>query len=168
MKTVILRYPELAGVLLGLLDAVPRLVAAAVYAPSEASIHGWLLLGNVHQLNGPKGLGLHTLQWFGVAAVFLLLFYVSVQATVVLLRPVNGWFLVARGALGAVAGVLLLNVLESLASGKVTDYIGWVIGTRFTAINLGDLLVWCALPVFLASFVIGLALRLLQAAPARA
>ena len=168
MKSAILRFPEVFGVLLGLLDAVPRLIIAALYKPSEASMHGWLLLGNVHHVNGPKGLGLDTLQWFGIAAVLLFLFYGSVQAAAVLLRPANGWFLLARGALGVVGGVLLLNVIESLASSKVTDYVGWVVGTRFTVINLGDVMVWLALLVFVISFATGLVLRVLQATPARA
>src|SRR5688500_17601428 len=138
MKSLLTRFPELFGMLLGVLDAVPRLVAAWVFKPAEASIHGWLLLGNVHHVNGPKGLGMDTMQWFGIAAVLLVMFHVSVVVTANLLRATNGWMLVARGALGAVAGVLLLNVLESLATGKVTDYIGWVVGTRFTALNFGD------------------------------
>lgn len=167
MKNLMMRFPELTGLVLGLLDAVPRAVAALVYKPSEASIHGWLLLGNVHHVNGPKGLGMDTMQWFGIAAVLLLMFYASVQIAAYLLRPANAWFLVARGALGAVAGVLLLNVLESLATGKVTDYIGWVVGTRFTALNFGDVLVSWALVVFAAAFVAGLTMRLLKA-PERA
>ncbi len=167
MKNVLARFPELCGLLVGLLDVVPRAVAAMVFKPAEASIHGWLLLGNVHHVNGPRGLGLDTMQWFGIGAVLLLAFYASVQVTAHLLRPVNGWFAVARGALGVVAGVLVLNVAESLATGKVTDYIGWVIGTRFTAVNFGDVMAWLALLLFAAAFSGGLALRLLSA-PARA
>ena len=167
MKKMLARSPELAGLAIGVLDALPRLLAASMYAPGKASLHGWLLLGNVHHVNGPKGLGLDTMQWFGIGAVVLIAYLVAVHITAYLMRPVNGWFLVARGALGAVGGVLLLNVVESLATNKVTDYIGWANGTRFTAINFGDVVLMLALLTFAATFAIGIIVRVLQA-PARA
>ena len=163
MKNAITRCPELFGLLIGVLDAIPRLVAAAAYAPGKGSLHGWLLIGNVHHVNGPKGLGMDTMQWFGIGAVILLVYYAAVMITAYLLRPASGWFLVARGALGVVAGTLLLNVVESLATGKVTDYIGWAIGTRFTALNFGDVLVTIALVVFAGSLAAGLWQRLMPA-----
>ena len=162
MKNAIMKRPELFGALLGVLDAVPRLLAAAYYAPSKASMHGWLILGNVHHENGPKGLGMDTMQWFAIAAVLLAVFLATVHVTAWLLRPANAWFLLARGALGAICGVLLLNVVESLATRKVTDYIGWADGTRVTVLNFGDLLVYAACLLFPLAFAIGLVRRLLR------
>ena len=161
MKNAIMKWPELYGVLAGVLDAVPRLLAAATWAPSKASLHGSLLLGNVHHENGPKGLGMDTMQWFGIAAVLLAVFLTGVHLTAFLLRPANGWFLVARGALGAIGGVLLLNVVESLSSRKVTDYIGWTDGTHVTMLNFGDLVVFAACLVFPLAYAIGLLRRAL-------
>lgn len=145
MKNVLFRFPEFAGIVVGLLDVVPRAIAATVFAPSAASIHGPLLLGNVHHVNGTRAFGLGSMAWFAASGTALALLYLALRVAARPLDPHNVAYVFARGLFGAMAGVLLLNVAESLLTGKVTDYVGVVYGGRFTAVNFGDLLLWLCL-----------------------
>ena len=152
MKALMMRYPELVGLATGMSDAVFRAIAALAFAPAEAKVYGGLLLGNVHHVNGPVAFGLDTMHWFGISGAILLFYYVCLRVIEHFVRSGSAWFLVCRGALGVAAGVLALNVLESMATGKVTNYIGWVVGMRFTAINLGDLVLWISLAALPIAF----------------
>lgn len=140
MKRLLLSHPEFAGVALGLLDAVPRALAALAFAPSKASMHGALLIGNVHHVNGARAFGLHTFEWFGLAAIVLALAYGGLRIGGAMLRIDGVAFALARAAFAAIGGLLLLNVAEAALTGKVTNYVGIAAGTRFTAINGGDVL----------------------------
>lgn len=141
MKSLLKDCPEGLGLLVGFGDVVFRAIAAVIFAPSEAQRHGWLLLGNVHHHTEIRAFGLSTMEWFGISGVVLAFIYGGVRLSEYGARPGNAGFLLSRGLLGVVAGVLVLNVVESLVSGKVTNYIGWVHGSRFTAINFGDVLI---------------------------
>lgn len=152
MKTMMTRCPELVGLAIGMADAIVRAIAALAFEPGEAKVYGGLLLGNVHHVNGPMAFGLNTLHWFGISAAVLLLYYFGVRVTEYLVRPGNVWFPVSRGLLAVAAGVLVLNVLESVTTGKVTNYVGWVAGTRFTAINLADVVLWLSLAALPLAF----------------
>ncbi len=157
MKMMFRNCPELLGLMLGLSDALFRAVAAFAFDPGEARIYGALLLGNVHHHNEVRAFGLPTMAWFGIAAVVFAAFYAGVRIAEYGARPGNSGFLLCRALLGAVAGVLTLNVIESLVTAKVTNYVGWVLGGRFTAINFGDLLTWLCLVLFVPAFVAALA-----------
>lgn len=152
MNALMTRYPELVGLAIGMSDAIFRAIAALVFDPAEARVYGGLLLGNVHHVNGPMAFGLNTMHWFGISGAILLLYYSGLRAAEYLVRPGNVWFPVSRGLLAVAAGVLVLNVLESIATGKVTNYVGWVVGTRFTAINLGDVVLWLSLAALPLAF----------------
>ena len=158
MKTMFRKFPELLGMMFGLGDAVFRLIASLVFDPGEAQAFGALLLGNVYHHNEIRAFGLSTMAWFGLAAVVLGTMYAAVRIAEYGAKPGNAGFLVCRALLGAVAGVLALNVIESLATQKVTNYIGWIVGSRFTAINFGDVLVWVSLLMLLPALVMALAL----------
>ena len=145
MKAFLLRFPEVLGLGAGLLDAVPRAIAATVYAPAAATVHGPLLIGNVHHVNGTRAFGLDSMAWFAASGAALAALYLALRVAARPLDPHNVAYLFARGLFGAMAGVLLLNVAESLLTGKVTDYVGLVYGGRFTAVNFGDLLLWMSL-----------------------
>lgn len=160
MKTMFRSCPELLGMLVGLGDALFRAVAAVAFDPGEARVYGALLLGNVHHHNEIRAFGLTTMAWFGIASVVLGAIYAAVRVAEYGARPGNAGFLLCRALLGAVAGVLVLNVIESLATQKVTNYIGWVLGSRFTAINFGDVLTWLCLVMLLPSLVMALAFYL--------
>ena len=120
-------------------------------------MYGGLLLGNVHHHNEIRALGLSTMAWFGIAAALFGVFYAGVRIAEYGARPGNAGFLICRMLLGTIAGVLLLNVLESLVTSKVTNYIGWVMGGRFTAINLGDVMAWLSLVLLMPAFALALA-----------
>jgi hypothetical protein len=166
MKQFLVRHPELAGAMLGLADAVPRAVAAFAYSPSAASLHGVLLLGNVHHVNGVRAFGLGSMAWFALSGGVLALGYLGLRAAGRALAGDNPAYLFARGLFGAMFGVLLLNVAESLATGKVTNYIGIALAGRFTAINLGDLLLWLCLLALLPAVTGAFALHVLGRARA--
>ena len=143
MKRLLLAHPEVAGFALGLLDAVPRALAAITYAPSKAKLFGPLLIGNVLHVNGvPKAFGMATYAWFGIGAVLLAVLYGTVRTTGAFLRVDEPLFAIARALFGAIAGTLALNVAEATLTGKVTNYFGLAYGSRFTAINGGDVLVF--------------------------
>lgn len=160
MKELLKNHPELAGLMLGMADAVFRAVAAITFDPSEARAFGPLLVGNVHHHNEIRAFGLSTMDWFGISAVVLVVMYAGVRYAEYLARPGNAGFLVSRGLIGAVAGVLALNVLESLATHKVTNYIGVIHGTRFTAVNFGDLLLWLCLALLVPAMCVAFVLYL--------
>lgn len=156
MKKWIVANPELAGLLLGLSDVVFRAIAAFAFPPSGGKMFGPLLLANVHHPNGLKALGMTTMHWFGISAIVLAMLYGGVMLCVRLApRDYPAWR-VARGLLAVVAGVLLLNVLESAFTGKVTDFIGIVRGTRFHAWNFGDMALTLALIGLIPSMLLGL------------
>lgn len=157
MKTMFRHYPELLGLMLGLSDSVFRAIAALVFEPGEARIYGALLLGNVHHHNEIRAFGLSTVAWFGIAAAVIGAIYASVRIAEYGARTGNAGFLLCRVLLGTVAGVLLLNVVESLVTAKVTNYFGWVLDGRFTAINLGDVLAWLCLALLLPALIMALA-----------
>jgi hypothetical protein len=152
MKTMFRNCPELLGLMLGLSDALFRAFAAFAFAPGEARVYGVLLLGNVHHHNEVRAFGLPTMAWFGIAAVVFAALYAGVRIAEYGARPGNSGFLLCRALLGVVAGVLSLNVIESLVTAKVTNYFGWVLGGRFTAINLGDVLTWLCLALLVPAF----------------
>lgn len=160
MKDFLMRFPELAGIGLGLSDAVPRAIAAAVYAPAGVSVHGPFLLGNVHHVNGTRAFGLESMTWFAASAASLALLYGALRIAARPLDPDNAAFAFVRGLFGAMTGVLLLNVFESLLTGKVTNYIGLVYGGRFTAVNFGDLLLWMCLAALVPAITGAFALHL--------
>lgn len=160
MKKIIRTYPEFAGLVLGLLDVLPRLLAIAMYAPKEARLHGSFLYGNIPHPNGPMAFGLGTLSWFAIAAIVLAAMYGAVRLGERLAEASNTGFLIARFLLGTVAGVLALNSAEAIASGRVTNYFGVAYGARFTALNLGDLLLWFSLCGFLPAMAVALAIHL--------
>lgn len=160
MKELIKHHPELAGLLIGMTDAVFRAIAAIVFDPSEGRAYGPLLIGNVYHHNEIRAFGLSTMTWFGISAVVIVLMYTSVRFAEHLAKPGNAGFLLSRGLIGAVAGVLVLNVLESLATQKVTNYIGVIYGSRFTAINFGDLLLWISLASLVPALGVAFALYL--------
>ena len=166
MKRFASRYPEALGVAIGLVDAVPRAIAAWAYAPSKASLHGVVLLGNVHHVNGPRALGLDTMAWFAIGAAILAVLYAALRTAGRMLALDNAAFAAARGLLGVVGGVLLLNVVESLWSGKVTNWIGIAYGTRFTAFNLGDVVVFLGTAAVVPVFAVAVALHYLRSRPA--
>lgn len=157
MKQMIRNFPELPGLLFGLGDVVFRTIACLVFDPSEVRLYGSLLVGNVHHHNEIRAFGLGTMAWFGIAGALLLVLYAGVRIAESGMKPGNIGFLVSRGLLGAICGVLVLNVLESIATGKVTNYIGLAYGTRFTAINFGDLLLWVCLAALLPAIVFAFA-----------
>jgi hypothetical protein len=111
----------------------------------------------VHHHNEIRAFGLSTMAWFGIAAVVLGGIYAGVRIAEYGARPGNAGFLFCRALMGVVAGVLALNVIESLVTAKVTNYFGWVLDGRFTAINLGDVLTWLCLLMLLPALVIALA-----------
>jgi hypothetical protein len=160
MKMMFRRCPELLGMMFGLGDAVFRLIASLVFDPGEGRAFGVLLLGNVYHHNEIRAFGLSTMAWFGLAAIVLGAIYAAVRIAEYGAKPGNAGFLACRALLGAVAGVLVLNVVESLATQKVTNYIGWILGGRFTAINFGDVLVWVSLVMLLPALIMALALYL--------
>jgi hypothetical protein len=164
MKALVIRYPELVGLAVGMSDVVFRAIAALVFDPAEAKVFGGLLLGNVHHVNGQMAFGLNTMHWFGIAGAILVLYYFGIRLAEYIVRPGNIWFPISRGLIGLAAGVLVLNVLESVFTGKVTNYVGWVIGTRFTAINFGDVVLTLSLvglpPVFCGAMAQYVATRL--------
>lgn len=160
MKTMFRTCPELLGMTICLADVLFRAIAAFAFDPGEARVYGALLLGNVHHHNEIRAFGLDTMAWFGIAAAILGTLYGGVRLAEYGARPGNAGFLACRVLLGAVAGVLALNVIESLATRKVTNYFGWVLGSRFTAINLGDVLIWLSLILLLPALVMALALYL--------
>lgn len=157
MKTMFRDCPELLGLMLGLADAIFRALAAFAFEPGDARVYGALLIGNVHHHNEIRALGLPTMAWFGIAAVVFGMFYAGVRIAEYGARPGNAGFLWCRVLLGAVAGVLLLNVLESAVTAKVTNYVGWVLDGRFTAINLGDVMTWLSLALLMPAFAIAVA-----------
>lgn len=157
MKTMFRNCPELLGLMLGLGDAVFRAAAAFVFDPGEARVFGVLLLGNVHHHNEVRAFGLPTLAWFGIAAAVFLLMYAGLRIAEYGARPGNAGFLLCRALMGVVVGVLCLNVIESLATAKVTNYIGWVLQGRFTAINFGDVVTWLCLAMLVPAFLFALA-----------
>lgn len=141
MKRWILANPELAGLLVGLSDAPLRAVVASIWVPSKGEFVGPFIVGNVHHHVGIRALGLGTLQWFGIAAVLLVLFYAYVRFCEHLARRDYSGFRMARAGLAAMCGVLVLNTLEAVATGKVTDYIGIADGNRAHVANWGDAVV---------------------------
>ena len=157
MKTMFRNFPELLGLMLGLGDAVFRATAAFVFEAGDARVYGGLLLGNVHHHNEVRALGLSTMAWFGIAATVFGVFYAGVRIAEYGARPGNTGFLICRVLMGTVAGVLLLNVIESLVTSKVTNYIGWVLDGRFTAINLGDVMTWFSLVLLVPAFALAVA-----------
>ena len=168
MKQFASRHPEALGMFVGLVDAIPRAVAAWVYAPSEATLHGVVLLGNVHHVNGIRALGLDTMAWFAIGAAILAVLYAALRTAGRVLALDNAAFAAARGLLGVVGGVLLLNVVESWWTGKVTNWIGIAYGTRFTAFNFGDVVVFLGTGAVLPVFAVAVALHYLQSRPATA
>ncbi len=161
MKQILMRFPELAGFCLGLLDALPRAIAAFAYAPSAATVHGPLLLGNVHHVNGVRAFGLDSMVWFGMSGAVLAAGYLALRLGARALAGTNPAFVFSRALFGAMGGVLVLNVAESLATGKVTNYVGLVFAGRFTAINLGDLLLWLSLLALFPAITAAFALHVL-------
>lgn len=157
MKTLFRTCPELLGLLLGLADSIFRAAAAFAFDPGDARVYGALMVGNVHHHNEIRAFGLSTMAWFGIAAAVFGAIYAGVRIAECGARPGNAGFLFCRALLGAVAGVLALNVIESAVTAKVTNYIGWVVGGRFTAINFGDMLTWLCLVLLLPAFVIAVA-----------
>jgi hypothetical protein len=160
MKMFLRYLPELAGFLVGLLDLLPRLLANLMYAPSEARLHGSLLYGNIPHPNGTMALGLGTMSWFAIAAGVLAVMYGGVRLAEHLAQASNSGFRTGRFLLACVGGVLVLNVVEGMTRGSVTNYIGIAYGTRFTAINLGDLLVWLSLCGMLPALAVAVAIHL--------
>lgn len=157
MKTMFRSCPELLGLMLGLGDSVFRAIAAFVFDPGEARVYGALMVGNVHHHNEIRAFGLPTMAWFGIAAAVFGTIYAGVRIAEYGARPGNSGFLFCRALLGSIAGVLLLNVIESLVTAKVTNYFGWVLEGRFTAINLGDVLTWLCLLMLLPAIVVAFA-----------
>ncbi len=155
MKDWIRRHPELAGLLLGLADAPLRLLAALAFAPADGRVFGPLLLANVHHHNEVRAFGWTSMDWFGVAAITLALMYAGVRFCDHVAGGANAGFRASRGLLAIVAGVLLLNALESAATGKVTDFIGWVHDGRFTAVNLGDIVLTVGLVGLMPAMTLG-------------
>lgn len=143
------RNPELIGLLIGLADALPRWLASRWYAPGDGQLHGMLVVANVHHRNETLSIGLTTMQGFALAAVVLVVYYAATRAAAHCLGPALPGFRAARACLAVVAGVLLLNALESAWTGKVTDYIGLARGSRVWMLNLGDLALWAALAAYL-------------------
>lgn len=160
MKYLLKSFPEVIGVLAGLADGLLRVAAGMFFDPSEARVYGPLLIGNVHHHNEVRALGLTTMQWFGIGGVLLCLMYAGLRLGEYGAKSANVWFLVARAMLGSIAGILLLNVVESLLTQKVTNYVGWTHAGRFTAINFGDAVVWISsgllLPVVAIAFTMAL------------
>lgn len=160
MRMFFRKLPELAGLLLGLLDLFPRLLANLLYEPSEARLHGSLLYGNIPHPNGTMALGLGTMSWFAIAAGVLAAMYGGLRLAEYLAHASNPGFRIGRFLLGCVGGVLVLNVVEALARGSVTNYIGLAYGGRFTAINFGDVLVWLSLCGVLPALAVAAAMHL--------
>lgn len=145
----LMKYPELAGFLLGAADLLVRPWAKWIFEPSEAVRLGMLLLGNVPHYRQTRALGLETMAWFGIAACVLALMYSGVRLAERLGGAANAGLLACRFLLAAVAGVLAVNVLEAATTGAVTNYVGLAYSGRFTMLNLGDLVLWaCLLGLF--------------------
>lgn len=144
-----LKTPEIAGLLVGLADALPRLLAAAWFTPGDGRLYGPLVLANVHHKNGVLGIGLTTMQGFAMAAGLLAIYYLMTRLAAHWLGPDQVGFRWARACLAVVAGVLVLNAGESLISAKVTDYVGLARGTRVWMLNFGDVAITAALLAYL-------------------
>lgn len=142
---LIAKNPEASGFLLGAADLLLRPWAKWYFEPGEAIRLGSLLLGNVPHLRETRAFGLDTMAWFGIAALVLAMLYAGLRLAERLGGASNGGFLACRFLLAAVAGVLAINVLESGATGAVTNYIGLAYASRFTMLNLGDLVLWACL-----------------------
>lgn len=143
------KYPELTGLAIGLVDALPRWLAAQAFAPGGGRLHGPLVLANVHHPNGMLGIGLSTMQGFAMAAGLLAMYYTATRLAGRWLGPEEAGFRWARACLAVVAGVLVLNTLESYFTAKVTDYVGLARGTQVMMFNLGDVVVTLALLAYL-------------------
>ena len=143
------RYPELIGLAIGLADALPRWLAAYAFAPGGGRLHGPLVLANVHHPNGMLGIGLSTMQGFAMAAGLLAMYYTATRLAGRWLGPDEAGFRWARACLAMVAGVLVLNTLESFYTAKVTDYLGLARGKQVLMFNLGDVVVTLALLAYL-------------------
>lgn len=143
------KFPEALGLLVGLADALPRLLAAAWLAPGDGRLYGPLVLANVHHRNGVLGIGLTTMQGFAMAAGLLAFYYAMTRLAAHWLGPDEPGFRWARACLAVVAGVLALNAGESLLSTKVTDYVGLARGTRVWMLNFGDIAITVALLAYL-------------------
>jgi hypothetical protein len=167
MKHLLRTVPETMGIAIAIADATLRTLAGLLFAPSEARVYGFLLIGNVHHHNEIRALGWTTMQWFGVGGALVVILYSALRFGEYGARPGNVWFLVARALLASMAGILLLNVAESLLTQKVTNYIGWTHGGRFTAINLGDAVTWLASGLFLPAVVAAFALAFVAQAKSR-
>lgn len=143
-----LKTPEICGLILGLYDALPRLLAAWWFAPGDGELYGPLVLANVHHKSGMLGIGLTTMQGFSLAAFLLAFYYILTWLAARWIAPWHPGFRWARGCIAVVAGVLLLNVGETLLSDKVTDYIGVARGTRVWMLNFGDIAITGALVAY--------------------
>lgn len=143
------RFPELLGLAVGLADALPRLLAARWFEPGDGRLYGPLVLANVHHPNGVLGIGLSTMQGFAMAAGLLAMYYTATRLAGRWLGPDEAGFRWARACLAVVAGVLVLNTLESYFSAKVTDYVGLARGKQVLMFNFGDVAVTVALLAYL-------------------
>lgn len=141
----IAKNPEASGFLLGAADLLLRPWAKWYFEPGEAIRLGSLLLGNVPHLREPRAFGLDTMVWFAIAAVVLATLYSGLRLAERLGGASNGGFLACRFLLAGVAGVLAINVLEMAVTGAVTNYVGLAHDSRFTMLNLGDLVLWACL-----------------------
>lgn len=167
MNVLLRNLPELAGLVVGWLDLLPRLLANLVYEPGEARLHGSLLYGNIPHPNGTMALGLGTMSWFAIAACVMAAAYGGVRLAENLAHASNHGFRIGRFLLGCAGGVLALNIAEALARGSVTNYIGLAYGSRFTAINLGDVLLWLSLCGLLPALAVAAVIHLGTAGHAR-
>ncbi|KFN51297.1 hypothetical protein [Arenimonas composti] len=140
----LLRHPETAGLLLGLSDVIFRALAAATWPPSGGRLFGRFFLANVHHRVEKRAFGLDSLEWFGIAAVVVVLMYGGVRLCSHVAHRDYAGYRLARFAVAAMAGVLMLNTAEALLTGKVTDWFGLVHGNGGKALNLGDLVAWTA------------------------
>ncbi|KAA2284962.1 signal peptidase II [Arenimonas fontis] len=154
-----MRYPEVAGLSIGLMDVIPRILVAAIYEPSQGDVFGPFLIANVHNSRETIALGLSTMDGFQIGMVIIMGLYLLTMMAARMLRADNLGFRLGRMALAVAMGVALLNMGEWVLTAKVTDYVGVMSGTRFWAINLGDL----ALGMSMVGFPALLAWGVLQA-----
>ncbi|HLT03850.1 MAG TPA: hypothetical protein VK019_02660 [Pseudomonas sp.] len=143
-----MKRPELCGLLLGLFDAVPRLLICLLFAPGDGHrLFGPLVLARVHHREFDIGHGLTSTH---AMAIFIGLFLFAVLTLRVLAWHFRLDGALLRWALFAFAaglGVTVLDLSETLLTGKVTEYFGLVRNARVSLYNFGDLVRWMSLLV---------------------
>ncbi|KAA2284961.1 hypothetical protein [Arenimonas fontis] len=140
------QWPEVAGLFLGLSDAIPRLIVSAFLEPGDGfRLFGPLALARVHHREWDVGYGLTSTHAALIFAVFCLVAVLMLRLAMRLLRKEGSLSRLALFALAAAMGVAMIDFSETVLTGKVTEYLGLIRGSRISLFNLGDLMRWAAL-----------------------